>query len=265
MKIKAFWSILLALVLTFSLAAAEGEDQLARIQAQGEIVIATEGAWAPWTYHDENDVLVGFDVEVAQAIAAKLGVTAKFVETEWDGIFAGLDSSRYDMAANGVEITEERAQKYDFSTPYGYIRTALIVRGDNDSIASFEDLNGKRTANSIASTYMTLAESYGATAVGVDTLDQTLSMVLSGRADATLNAEVSFYDYMNVHPDAKLKVVALTDEASQVAIPLRKGEDSASLRAAVDQAIAELRDEGELTRISEKYFGKDITAVPTEE
>ena len=120
MKIKAFWSILLALVLTFSLAAAEGEDQLARIQAQGEIVIATEGAWAPWTYHDENDVLVGFDVEVAQAIAAKLGVTAKFVETEWDGIFAGLDSSRYDMAANGVEITEERAQKYDFSTPYGY-------------------------------------------------------------------------------------------------------------------------------------------------
>ena len=249
MKIKAFWSILLALVLTFSLAAAEGEDQLARIQAQGEIVIATEGAWAPWTYHDENDALVGFDVEVAQAIAAKLGVTAKFVETEWDGIFAGL----------------ERAQKYDFSTPYGYIRTALIVRGDNDSISSFEDLNGKRTANSIASTYMTLAESYGATAVGVDTLDQTLSMVLSGRADATLNAEVSFYDYMNVHPDANLKVVALTDEASQVAIPLRKGEDSASLRAAVDQAIAELRDEGELTRISEKYFGKDITAVPTEE
>ena len=80
-------------------------------------------------------MLVGFDVEVAQAIAAKLGVTAKFVETEWDGIFAGLDSSRYDMAANGVEITEERAQKYDFSTPYGYIRTALIVRGDNDSIA----------------------------------------------------------------------------------------------------------------------------------
>ena len=187
------------------------------------------------------------------------------METEWDGIFAGLDSSRYDMAANGVEITEERAQKYDFSTPYGYIRTALIVRGDNDSIASFEDLNGKRTANSIASTYMTLAESYGATAVGVDTLDQTLSMVLSGRADATLNAEVSFYDYMNVHPDADLKVVALTDEASQVAIPLRKGEDSASLRAAVDQAIAELRDEGELSRISEKYFGKDITAVPTEE
>ncbi len=238
---------------------AEEGDLLSRIQQKGEIVIATEGAWAPWTYHDENDTLVGFDVEVAQAIAAKLGVTATFVETEWDGIFAGLDAQRYDIAANGVEITDERSEKYDFSTPYGYIRTALVVRGDNDTITSFEDLNGKKTANSIASTYMILAESYGATAVGVDTLDQTIQMVLSGRADATLNAEVSVYDYLSVHPDANIKIVALTEEASQVALPVRKGEDSATLLAAINQAIEELANEGELTRISEKYFGKDIT------
>lgn len=238
---------------------AEEGDLLSRIQQKGEIVIATEGAWAPWTYHDENDTLVGFDVEVAQAIAAKLGVAATFVETEWDGIFAGLDAQRYDIAANGVEITDERSEKYDFSTPYGYIRTALVVRGDNDTITSFEDLNGKKTANSIASTYMILAESYGATAVGVDTLDQTIQMVLSGRADATLNAEVSVYDYLSVHPDANIKIVALTEEASQVALPVRKGEDSATLLAAINQAIEELANEGELTRISEKYFGKDIT------
>ncbi len=238
---------------------AEEGDLLSRIQQKGEIVIATEGAWAPWTYHDENDTLVGFDVEVAQAIAAKLGVTATFVETEWDGIFAGLDAQRYDIAANGVEITDERSEKYDFSTPYGYIRTALVVRGDNDTITSFEDLNDKKTANSIASTYMILAESYGATAVGVDTLDQTIQMVLSGRADATLNAEVSVYDYLSVHPDANIKIVALTEEASQVALPVRKGEDSATLLAAINQAIEELANEGELTRISEKYFGKDIT------
>ncbi len=252
-------ALALAIMVLGASALAEGGDLLARIQEKGEIVVATEGAWAPWTYHDETGALVGFDVEVAEGIAAKLGVTAKFAETEWDGIFAGLDSGRYDIAANGVEVTEERAQKYDFSTPYGYIRTALIVRGDNEEIAKFEDLKGKHTANSIASTYMTLAESYGATAAGVDTLDQTIQMVLSGRADATLNAEVSFYDYMNAHPDANLKVVALTDEASQVAIPIRKEEDSATLKEAINQAISELAEEGELTRISEKYFGKDIT------
>ena len=164
---KKIMMMLAALVLLLSAAYAEENDLLARIRQKGEIVVATEGAWAPWTYHDENDQLVGFDVEVAQGVAAKLGV---------------------------------------------------------------------------------------------DTLDETLAMVLSGRADATLNAEVSFYDYMNVHPDANLKVVALTDEVSQVAMPIRKEADSASLLAAVNQAIDELRAEGELTRISEKYFGKDITA-----
>ena len=261
-KLQKGLIIMLALLLAALPAMAEGTDQLARIYSFGEIVVATEGAWAPWTYHDEDGTLVGFDVEVAQAIAEKLGVNVKFSETEWDGIFAGLDSGRYDIAANGVEVTEERTQKYDFSTPYGYIRTALIVRGDNEDITSFEDLNGKHTANSIASTYMTLAESYGAMAAGVDTLDQTIQMVLSGRADATLNAEVSFYDYMAVHPDANLKVVALTEEASQVAIPVRKGEDSASLLEAINQALDELREDGTLSAISEKYFGKDITAVP---
>lgn len=264
-KFKVVVVALLALILAVCPALADGEDQLAAIKAKGEIVVATEGAWVPWTYHDEQGNLVGFDVEVAKAIADKLGVTATFAETEWDGIFAGLDAGRYDIAANGVEVTDERAEKYNFTTPYGYIRTALIVRGDNDDITSFEDLAGKHTANSIASTYMTLAESYGATAVGVDTLDQTIQMVLSGRADATLNAEVSFYDYMAVHPDANIKVVALTDDASRVSIPVRKDEKSASLLEAINQAIAELDEEGELSRISEKYFGKDITKATTDD
>lgn len=234
------------------------EDLLSKIQEKGEIVVAMEGTWAPWTYHDEDGNLVGYDVEVAQKIAEKLGVKATFVEGEWDGLFAGLDAERYDIVVNGVEVTDERAEKYDFSEPYCYIRTALIVKSDNEEIKTFADLNGKTTANSIASTYMTLAESYGATATGVDSLDQTLDLVLSGRVDATLNAEVSFYDYMKVHPDAQLKVAALTEEASLVSIPIRKGAENASLREAIDTAIKELRESGELSEISVKYFGSDI-------
>ena len=87
-------------------------DLLAQIQQRGEIVFCTEGTWSPWTYHDENDQLVGFDIEVAQKVAEKLGVKATFVEGEWDGLLAGVDGGRYDSMANGVEITEERAQKY---------------------------------------------------------------------------------------------------------------------------------------------------------
>lgn len=237
------------------------DDLLASIQNKGEIVIAMEGTWAPWTYHDEEDNLVGYDVEVGQLIADKLGVKATFVEGEWDGLLAGLDAGRYDIMVNGVEITEERGEKYDFTDPYAYIRTAIIVNGDNDEIQSYEALEGKHTANTISSTYAELAEGYGAEVTGVDDLNQTFELLLSGRIDATLNAEVTYYDYMKAHPEANIKIAALTDEASHVAIPLRKGGESERLRTAVNEALKELNESGELSELSVKYFGSDISRI----
>ena len=249
--------LMLAALLTVG-ASAE-EDLLQTIQSRGTIIVGLEGDWAPWSFVDENDELMGFDVEVARAIAEKLGVEAEIIPGEWDGLFAGMDAGRYDMVVNGVEVTPERTEKYDFADPYAYIRTALIVRGDNEDIKTFEDLKGKKTANSIASTYMNLAEEYGATCYGVDTLDETLTMVLQGRVDATLNAIVSYTDYLAQHPDANLKVVATTEDASNVAIPMRKGDETASLLEAVNKAIAELHEEGILSELSIKYFGEDIS------
>ena len=181
----------------------------------------------------------------------------------WDGLLAGVDGGRYDSMANGVEITEERAQKYDFSDPYCYIRTAIIVKSDDDSINNFEDLNGKTTANTISSTYATLAESYGAKTTGVDDLNQTIELLLNGRVDATLNAEVTYFDYLKEHPDANIKIAALTNDASQVAFPVRKGDETATLREALNQAINELREDGTIAEISEKYFGTDLSQAPS--
>ena len=243
-----------------SSAAGSTADQLATIQASGKLIVALEGAWQPWSYHDESDTLVGYDVEVSRAIAEKLGVEPEYVESDWDSLFAGLDAGRFDIVCNGVEVTDERAKTYDFTTPYGYIHTALAVRKDNEDIKSFEDLKGKTTANSLASTYMELAESYGATVQGIDTLEETIQLLTAGRIDATLNADVSFYDYLNVHPDADFKLVAQTEDASHVAIPVRKGDDSASLLEAINAAIEELRADGTLKALGEKYFGQDISS-----
>lgn len=158
-----------------------------------------------------------------------------------------------------VGIAPDREEKYNFSTPYAFNRTAVLVRGDYDQIHSMEDLKGKRTANTISSNYAALAESYGATVTGVDDLNQTIELLLSGRIDATLNAEVVFADYQRTHPDANIQVVAFSDEPERVAIPVRKGDDSATLLAAISDALAQMDADGTLSRLSVKYFGMDIS------
>ena len=237
----------------------ENTDLLAQIQGKGEITIALEGTWSPWGYHDENDKLVGYDVEIGEKIAEKLGVKANFVEGLWDGLLAGIESGRYDMMINGIDVDADRQRKYDFSTPYAYNRTVVIVRADDDSIRKMEDLDGKSTANTLNSTYANVAEAYGASVQPVDDFDQTIELLMAGRIDATLNAEVSFYDYLNAHPDAPVKIACVDPQSTEVAIAMPKGKDTDALREAVDKALAEMREDGTLTQLSEKYFGADIS------
>lgn len=233
---------------------------LKQVLDKGTLVAGMEGNWAPWSYHDlDTNEVIGYDADTARAIGEKLGVEVQIVEAPWESLFAGLDDGRYDIVINGVEVTDERSEKYDFSEPYAYIHTALVVRKDNEEIKSFDDLKGKKTVNSIGSTYMELAESYGASAAGVSTLNDTIQNVIDGRADATLNADVSIYDYLNQQPDANIKIVATTEDASHVAVPIRKGDETASFEKAVNAAIEELKADGTLAELSEKYFGSDVT------
>lgn len=235
-----------------------GGDLLSQIRDRGEMVFATEGTWSPWTFHNEDGDLTGYDIEVARAIAAELGVEASFAEGEWDGLLAGLDSGRYDTMANGVSVTPEREEKYAFTEPYAYNRIVVITTGGSD-IASMEDLDGRTTANTLGSSYATLAESHGATNTGVDDFNQTIQLLEQGRIDAALNDEVVFYDYMAQHPDADLKIAAENDEPTHVAFPLRREEATEGLLEAVNAAIETLRGDGTLAELSNEFFGIDIT------
>lgn len=246
-----------AMLLTGCSSNKDEKDQLTKIQEAGVLIIGTEGTYSPNTYHDENDNLVGFDVEVGQKIAEHLGVKAEFFEAEWDSLFAAMDSGRIDTVINEVEYKPERAEKYDLSDPYTYIHGALLVAADNNDITTFEDLNGKRAAQNLTSSWGEMAESYGATLVSVDAVTQTMDLITSGRADATLNAETAFADYMNKHPEKAVKIVAYTDSTSSSLVPVKKGEER--LLKAINDAIQEMKENGELKALSEKYFGIDVT------
>src|SRR5690606_25029806 len=128
-------------------------DLLAEVQEEGKLIVGTEGTYPPFTFHDETGELTGFDVEIAREVGKRLGVEVEFLETQWDAIFAGLDASRFDMVANQVGINEERQASYEFSDPYITSTAVLVVAKGNEEIKSFEDLEGKLSAQSLTSNY----------------------------------------------------------------------------------------------------------------
>ena len=234
------------------------KDLLAQIGDRGTLLIGTEGTYAPYSYHDETGELVGYDVEIARAVAEKLGVEAEFVETNWDACIAGLDAERYDVVMNQVGITEERLVKYDFSSPYTVSSAVLIVAEENIELTSFEELKGLKVAASLTSNYATLAEGYGAEIVSTDGLfSKAIELVSTGRAEATINDEASFFDYLKQQPNATVKIADTLEEASENAVLIRKGNDT--FVAAINIALEELTEDGTLKEISEKYFGADIS------
>jgi L-cystine transport system substrate-binding protein len=233
---------------------------LSSIQEEGVLTVGTEGTYRPFTFHEGGTGdLTGYDVEVTEAVAEELGVEVRFEETQWDAIFAGLESGRFDMIANQVSINPDRQESYDFSTPYTVSQGVVVVLEGNDDVSSFEDLEGKTTAQSLTSNWYELAKENGADVEAVEGWAQAVELLRQERVDATINDELTFLDYQNTEGgDTGLEVAATTEESSESAFTFRKG--SGDLVDAVDEALATLREDGTMAEISEKYFGTDVSS-----
>jgi cystine transport system substrate-binding protein len=232
-------------------------DDLDAIRSAKTLRIGTEGTYAPFSFHDASGALAGFDVEIGRKVAEKLGVAPQFVEGKWDGLIAGLDAKRYDVVINQVSITKERQAKFDFSEPYIRSRAVLITRADNSAVTSFADLKGKKSAQSLSSNFARLATESGAEPVGTDGFDQSIQLVVTGRADATVNDNLSFLDFHKKQPNAPVKIVARKDDADASGILLRK--NNPALKATIDKALAEIKADGSYAAIAQTYFGADVS------
>jgi cystine transport system substrate-binding protein len=228
-----------------------------QVKNKGVLVIGTEGTYAPFTFHDKNGKLTGYDIDVVKEVAKRLGVKTEFKETQWDSMFAGLNSKRFDMIANEVGIRPDREKKYDFSKPYTVSKAAVIVNKNNKNIHSFADLKGKKAAQSLTSNYSDIAKQNGATIVSVDGFDQAIQLLTSNRVDVTINDYLSYLDYKKQKPNAPIKVAAKSNDAAKSAFMFRKG--SGQLVDKVNQALDDMRKDGTLAKISKKWFGEDVS------
>jgi len=235
---------------------ADNQDLLKKIQDDGKITIGTEGTYPPFTFHDTSGNLTGFDVDLANEVAKRLGVKAEYKETQWDAMFAGLDAKRFDMIANEVGIRPDRQKKYDFSDPYITSAGVLIVNTSNTKVKKFEDIKGLNAAQSLTSNYGDMAKKYGANLVGVEGFQQAVELLAQKRVDVTINDKLTYLDYKKQKPDAPIKIAATANDASSSGFMFRKNSDK--LVDEVNKALKEMVDDGTYKKISEKWFGEDV-------
>ena len=221
------------------------------------ITVATEGTYAPFSYHaTPKGALTGYDVEVFKAVAKKAGIKVIFKETTWDGIFAGLQDGRWDAIANQVTITDARKALYTFSVPYTSSSEVVVTRKSDNSIKTSADVSGKTAAQTATSNHRDQAVALGANIEFVPGFTESLALLSAGRVDVTLNDRLAVLDYLKNNRDANLKIATTLPGADLEAIVFKKGYKYASR---LNTALKALLKSGAIAKIGKKYFGSDVS------
>ena len=227
---------------------------LEAIKASGTILIATEGATPPFNYF-EGDKVTGFDVEIGNAVAAKLGVTPKWITLPFDSLLVALNQDRYDFVVAGHGITAERLKAVDFSDPYVCSGAAIIAKAGGAK--TVDDLKGKIIGVQVGTTYLTAVEKIsGVAAVKTFPKDtDALQNLVAGRTDVWVSDKLTAVDAANKNPQMNLQIGDLLYE-ERYGMAFKKGNDD--LRKAVNAAFAAILTDGTYAAISSHYFQRDI-------
>ena len=265
----------LGLVAAGVLAACSGGDKKdsasseAATPGKKEIVVATNASPKPFIY-EENGELTGYEIEVVRAIfkdSDKYDV--KFEKTEWSGVFAGLDADRYQMAVNNISYTKERAEKYLYAAPTAKNPNVLVVKKDDSSIKSLDDIGGKSTEVVQGTTSAKQLEDYNKqhsdnpTVLNYTRADfqQIMGRLSDGQFDYKIFDKIGVETVIKNQGLDNLKVIELPSDQQPYVYPLlAKGQDE--LKSFVDKRIQELYKDGTLEKLSKQFFGD--TYLPAE-
>lgn len=224
---------------------------------KGKLIFAASGEFKPFSYMEGTE-MVGYDIAVAEAVAEKLGLEPVAQKAKFSGIVTGVNEGRYDIAVASHTITEERLNKVNFSIPYYYSGPVIYTRPGSD-IQTAADLNGKEISVSRGSTYVEIAQEYTDNIPQVDSDVVALQSLASGHHDAVITDEITgqsaIQNGLEIENRGQLGI-------SEQAIAVNK--ENQALLEAINGALQELTDSGELAKIAEEWVGVDITQEPEE-
>lgn len=242
---------------TTNAASESGESSLTL--KDGTLMVGVEIGYPPMEYFDEDGATpIGFDIELAQALADDMGLKLEVVDTAWDGIFAGVETDKYDVILSSVSWTQERSESHTLSETYIANAPVLVVPNDSE-IKDIQDLAGRSVAVQMETTADYLIQDY--VKDGLDTELRQYEKVINafdelkmGRVDAVCTDSVVAAFYLGDDVN-NYKNVWQSEEAEPICMCLKKGNDA--LKTALEASLKNLRDNGKLAEISVKYFGSE--------
>ncbi|GAA5513274.1 L-cystine-binding protein FliY [Deinococcus carri] len=225
---------------------------------KGVLKIAMEGTYPPFTFKDAQGNLTGFDVDVARAVAAKLGLRPEFVLTEWSGILGGLQANKYDVIVNQVGITPERQKTIGLSQPYAYSRPQIIVRKSGTfSPKTLADLKGKRVGVGLGSNFeKQLRNAGGINVVTYPGAPEYLADLAAGRLDAAYNDRL-LVGYLITKNNLPIRGAGVIGQPEPVGVAYKK--TNTALGSAINRALAQIKADGTYAKISRQWFGQDVS------
>jgi len=232
------------------------------------IKVATEGAYPPFNFVDANGALQGFDVDIANALCAKMQVTCEIVKQDWDGMIPGLQAKKYDAIIASMSITEERKQKINFTGKYYNTPAVIVAKSDAaitlgaDGNPTPDSLKGLKIGVQRATIHENFARANfpGAEIVVYDTADNANLDLTGGRLDARMDDILVLQDQVVKPNGDKYKVFGkgwtggILGEGAGIGV--RKEDEQ--LRTALDEAIKAIRTDGTYKTLNDKYFNFDV-------
>ncbi|AQS58779.1 amino acid ABC transporter substrate-binding protein [Desulforamulus ferrireducens] len=232
------------------------KNTLELIKEKGVMVVGLDDTFAPMGYRDEQNNLVGFDIDMTEEIGKRLGVKIEWQPTQWDGVILALDSKRFDVIISGMTVTEERKKSINFSTPYINDGLVMVVKKGTTGFNTAEDLKGKAVGTQAGSSGEEACKKMGLEAKLYKTYPEAFNDLQIGRTEVVVVDAMTAGHYLSKRADT-FEIVGEQLTQEPMAIGIRKADTE--LKAALDEIIAEMQKDGTLTSISQKWFNKDIT------
>ena len=218
------------------------------------IVFASDAAYPPMQYMNEQKEIVGFEVDVIKAAAEKAGFKAEFKNVAWDGIFGGLENGKYDAISSSVSITDERKLKMDFSEPIMAIEQMLVV-GIKDKATDLAGLKGKTIGAQIGTTsYFVVKDVKGFKAIKTyDEVGLAMEDLVKGSIQAVVADSPVAVDYTTKKYADKIKIAATlkSDKVENIGIAVKKGNKA--VLDLVNKGLAAIKADGTFDKIKEQH------------